>query len=49
MSQEQRDIRAEKTRMYNASMTPEQKAAKSEKGRINAMKRWAKPATKEVL
>jgi hypothetical protein len=40
MSQEQRDKRAEKARMQNANMTAEQKAAKSEKGRINAMKRW---------
>jgi hypothetical protein len=27
--------------LVNASMTPEQKAAKVEKGRINAMKRWS--------
>lgn len=38
---------AEKVRMYNASMTPQQRAAKAEKGRINAMKRWNK-TTEEV-
>jgi len=41
MSQEQRNKIAEKIRLANANMTPEQKAAKAEKGRINAMKRWS--------
>ena len=41
MSQEQRDKIAEKVRMYNVNMTPGQKVAKAEKGRINAMKRWS--------
>lgn len=48
MSQEQRDKRAEKIRMHNANMTPEQKAAKAEKGRINALKRWNKTTVQEV-
>ena len=41
MPQKQRDKRAEKARMQNARMTPEQRAVKAEKGRINAMKRWS--------
>jgi hypothetical protein len=41
MPQEQRDKIAEKVRLVHASMTLEQKADKSEKGRINAMKRWS--------
>ena len=48
MSQEQRDIRAEKIRMVNANMTPEKKALKAEKGRINALKRWNKTSVQEV-
>lgn len=39
---------AEKVRMYNATMTPEQRAAKAEKGRINAMKRWSNTTVKAV-
>ena len=42
MSDAQRAKIAEKVRMYNLSMTPEQKALKAEKGRINAQKRWGK-------
>jgi hypothetical protein len=41
MSQEQRDKLREKARLQHKNMTPEQRAAKSEKGRINAMKRWS--------
>lgn len=41
MPQEQRDKIAKKIRAYNANMTAEQKAAKAEKGRINAMRRWS--------
>jgi hypothetical protein len=48
MSHEQRQRRAEKARMQHANMTAEQKAAKSEKGRINAMKRWNKSSNTEV-
>jgi hypothetical protein len=48
MSLEQRLKRAEKARMQHANMTPEQKAMKSKKGRIAALKRWRKSSNKEV-
>ena len=41
MPLEQRAKIAEKVRMINAAMTPEQRAIKSEKGRLNAIKRWS--------
>jgi hypothetical protein len=40
MPAEQRKKIAVKVKIANDSMTPEQKAIKSEKGRINALKRW---------
>jgi hypothetical protein len=48
MPQEQRDKLAEKARMQNANMTPEQRAAKAEKGRINALKRWYPSSNEQV-
>jgi hypothetical protein len=48
MPQEQRNKLAEKARMQNANMTPEQRAAKAEKGRINALKRWYPSSNEQV-
>lgn len=48
MPQEQRDKLAEKARMQNAHMTPEQRSAKAEKGRINALKRWYPSSNEQV-
>jgi len=41
MSLEQRAKISEKVRMISAAMTPEQRAIKSEKGRLSAIKRWS--------